>query len=251
MLGPDRVVAVGAGATALALALFAIAHEPLVALAASVVAGIAWIAVLSNLNVSAQVALPDWVRARGLSVFVTIFFGAMAIGSVIWGQLATMLGLRAALLISAAGAALAVPLTWRWKLQTAAGLDMTPSMHWPEPVVSSQIAYDRGPVMVTVEYRIDPTRTLAFVAAMNEVAAERRRDGAYDWGLFEDAGQPGRWLEYFLVESWLEHRRQHERVTKADADMQVRAQAFHVGETPPVVVHWLAPAHDGQEGNAP
>jgi hypothetical protein len=195
--------------------------------------------------------IPAVVGARGLSVFVTVFFGAITVGSVIWGQAATMLGLPSALLIAAAGAALAVPLTWRWKLQTGADLDMMPSMHWPEPVVSGEIANDRGPVMVTVEYRIDPTRTREFVAVMEELAGERRRDGAYGWGLFEDAGQPGRWLEYFLVESWLEHLRRHERVTEGGADVQARALALHVGETPPVVVHWLVVAEDGQAGHAP
>jgi MFS family permease len=239
LLGPDRLVAVGAGGTALALALFAVARAPLVALAAGTIAGLSWIAALSSLNVSAQVALPDWVRARGLAVFVTVFFGAMTAGSAVWGRAAAMLGLSPALLIAAAGAALAVPVTWRWKLQTGADIDLTPSMHWPEPVVSREIPHDRGPVLVTVEYRIEPKNRDAFLAAISEFGHERRRDGAFAWGIFEDAAEEGRFIETFMVESWIEHLRQHERVTDADRALQEVVQRLHAGGKP-AVAHLIA-----------
>jgi MFS family permease len=241
-LGADQLVAGGTALLALVLGTFAALPGVGLALLASGLAGAAWIAVLSSLNVSAQLALPAWVRARGLAVFLTVFFGAMSLGSLLWGQLAGLYGIPAALLLAAAGALVMIPLTWPQKLQQGAALDLAPSAHWPAPIVAQEeVAGERGPVMVTVEYRVEASQAAAFVAAMNEVAAERRRDGAYAWGLFEDAAAPGRWLEYFLVESWLEHLRQHERVTKADADLQARARAFHQGDAPPAVAHWLAP----------
>jgi Transmembrane secretion effector len=181
-----------------------------------------WIAAVSNLNVSAQFALPEWVRGRGLAIYVTVFSGAMTLGSAIWGQVATMTGLPNAHFIAAACTMLAVPLTWRWKLQTAAGIDLAPSMHWPAPVVSGEIDHDDGPVLVTVEYRVDPKNREAFLTGIEWLAAQRRRDGAYAWGVFEDAAERGRFLETFLVESWLEHLRQHERVTNADRVLQDR-----------------------------
>src|SRR6266436_5239661 len=187
-LGPDRLVAVGTLGTALAMILFAFARNPATALAGSVVAGASWIAVLASLNVSAQVALPDWVRGRGLAIYVTAFFGCLSLGSAIWGQVAGMVGLPAAHIIAALGALVAIPLTWRWKLQTGAGLDLTPSMHWPAPTVASEVEHDRGPVLVTIEYRIDPNDREPFLAALEKLARERRRDGAYAWGVFEDAG---------------------------------------------------------------
>ena len=129
-LGPDRLVAAGTIGTGLATALFGIARDPAAGLAASVIAGVCWIAVLASLNVSAQVALPEWVRGRGLAIFMTVFFGALTLGSVIWGQVAGMLGLPAAHFMAAAGALLAIPLTWRWKLQTGAEhrLDAIPAL---------------------------------------------------------------------------------------------------------------------------
>src|SRR6266567_1179604 len=184
-LGPDRLVAVGTLGTALAMVLFAFARDTPTALAGSVVAGASWIAVLASLNVSAQVALPDWVRGRGLAIFVTAFFGCLTLGSAIWGQVAGMLGLPAAHGMAAIGALVAIPLTWRWKLQTGAGLDLTPSMHWPAPIVASDIEHERGPILVTIEYRIDPKAREPFLAALEKLARERRRDGAYSWGVFE------------------------------------------------------------------
>ena len=238
-LGADRLVAAGTIGTALALLLYGLARQPAAALVASVVAGVCWIAVLATINVSAQVALPSWVRGRGLAIFVTVQFGAMTLGSALWGQLASALGLSVAHFIAMAGLLATVPLLWRWKLQTGEGLDLTPSMHWPVPVLAHDIEPDRGPVMITVEYRIAAADRTAFIAAIAELGSERRRDGAYDWNVFEDAAEDGRFVETFLVDSWLGHLRQHERVTNADRVLQSTVQRFHP-DGAPKVVHLIA-----------
>jgi MFS family permease len=231
-LGADTLVAAASLGTALATALFALAHHPAMAILASFIAGASWIAAVSSLNVSAQGALPEWVRGRGLAMYVTVMFGALTIGSAIWGQLAVVSGLPAALLLAAAGAAIAIPLTWRWKLQTGANVDFSPSMHWPDPVTTHAIEADRGPVLVTVEYRIDPKNRKAFLHALGQNSRERRRDGAYDWGIFEDPADDGRFIETFLTDSWLEHLRLHQRVTKADRISEQAVRRFQIGDGP-------------------
>ena len=247
MFGPDLIVAAGTVATAASLVLFGIARAQGVALAASLMAGISWIAVLANLNVSAQVALPDWVRGRGLALVVTAFFGAMTAGSAIWGEVAAVAGLPAALFVAAAGAVLAIPLARRWKLQTGAGIDLAASLHWPTPVVTYGISNDSGPVMVIVEYSLAAERNRdEFLAALERLSHERRRDGAYAWGVFEDTATKGRFVETFLVESWLEHLRQHERVTNADRVVQDRLHQLLAGA--PTVTHYVA-AEAGKRGN--
>ncbi len=243
-LGPDNLVAAATAGTALTLVLFATVPLREAAAAGSLLAGASWIAVLSNLNVSAQVALPEWVRARGLSLFMMVFFGSMTLGSLVWGQVAEALGIPAALLIAAGGAVVAIALTRRWKLQQGAAMDLSPSMHWPDPVVADGVDPDRGPVMVTIEYRIDPGDAVAFTEAAARLSHARRRDGAYAWGLFADMETPGRYLEYFLVDSWLEHLRQHERVTGEDQRLQEAVNGLHRGDAPPVVRHLLS-AEDG------
>jgi hypothetical protein len=194
--------------------------------------------VLANLNVSAQLALPEWVRSRGLAIYVTAFFGAMTIGSIIWGQVASVGGLPQAHFIAAAGVALAALATRRWRLQSGAGPDLTPSMQWPTPVVKENIEGDSGPVLVLVEYRIETKNRDAFLQTVAALSHERRRDGAYDWGIFEDVASPGRMVETFYVESWLEHLRQHERVTKADRELEQRLH--HLLIAPRTATHLIA-----------
>ena len=111
---------------------------------------------MTTLFVSAQVALPEWVRGRGLAIFLTVFFGAMTVGSAVWGKVASVEGLSTTLYIAAAGAAVGMILTLRWRLQGAAALDLTPSMHWRTPVFVHRVEDDEGPILLTVEYRIDP-----------------------------------------------------------------------------------------------
>ena len=231
-LGADRLVAAATFATSVATALFAAAREPITAILASLIAGASWIAAVSSLNVSAQVALPEWVRGRGLAVYVTVMFGSLTLGSALWGELAALAGLPAALLLAAAGAVIAIRLTWRWKLQTGANVDFSPSMHWPDPVTTHAIEPDRGPVLVTIEYRIDPKSREAFLHALGRYSRARRRDGAYDWGIFEDPADEGRFIETFMTDSWLEHLRQHQRVTKADRLMEQTVRRFQIGEGP-------------------
>jgi predicted MFS family arabinose efflux permease len=231
-LGADSLVAAASLGTALATALFALARTPATAIVASFIAGASWIAAVSSLNVSAQVALPEWVRGRGLAMYVTVMFGALTIGSAIWGQLAVVTGVPTSLLIAAAGAAIAIPLARRCKLQTGANVDFSPSMQWPDPVTTRAIEADRGPVLVTVEYRIDPKNRTAFLHAIGQNSHERRRDGAYDWGIFEDAAEEGRFIETFLTDSWLEHLRLHRRVTEADRISEQAVRRFQIGEGP-------------------
>ncbi len=201
--------------------------------------GIGWMSVNSTLNTAPQTSLPGWVRARALAVYLLVFQGAMAIGSVIWGEVASRYGLRFALFVAGLALFATALVTFRLRLGTP-GLDTTPSQHWPEPKIIVEPDPEHGPVLITVEYQVDPERGADFARAMKELERIRRRDGAIQWGLFEDAGAPGRFVETFLVESWGEHLRQHARVTVADRVLEDRANAFHKAAEPPNITHWLA-----------
>jgi MFS family permease/quinol monooxygenase YgiN len=207
---------------------------------AMVATGAAWIAVLSSLHVSAQTSVPAWVRARALSIYLVTFAAGTTGGSVLWGAVAARTSVAAALALAAAGALLAVAATWRRSLGGAEAADRTAPLAWPEPQTAVEVEPDRGPVLITVEYRVAPEDAAAFVAAMQELRRVRRRDGAMAWGLYEDAADPGRYVESFVVESWAEHLRQHHRATVADGELQARVRAFHRGAQPPRVSHLLA-----------
>ncbi len=231
-LGADRLLAAATIATAAATALFGIAHHTATAAAASVIAGASWIAGVSSLNVSAQVALPEWVRGRGLAIYVTVMFGSLTLGSAVWGEIASIAGLPLALYAAAAGAVAVIPLTWRWKLQTGVDVDFTPSMHWPAPVTERGIEPDRGPVLVLVEYHVGPEHREAFLNAIGSYARARRRDGVYDWGVYEDSAQVGRFIETFMTDSWIEHLRLHQRVSHADRIAEQAVRKFQIGGAP-------------------
>jgi MFS family permease len=204
------------------------------------VGGGAWIALMSSYNAAAQAAAPAWVRARALAVYLLVFQGGMAAGSALWGAMAGRTGIPIALLVSGAGLVLGLLAANRYRLAGGASLDLTPSLHWPQPAVTIEPAAEYGPVLVTVEYRIDRVHAGDFVQAMQEVRLERLRDGALRWELFHDPADLSRYVETFLVESWVEHLRQHERVTLADREAEARARALHRGPTPVAVAHLIA-----------
>jgi hypothetical protein len=139
-LGADGLGQAGALGSAVATILFALSHEPALAIAASLVAGATWITTVSSLNVSAQVAVPEWVRGRGLAVYITVMAGALSVGNALWHEAASSIGVAPALLASAAGGGLSVALLRRWRLQTGKGVDLTPAMSWPSPAAASDIA---------------------------------------------------------------------------------------------------------------
>ena len=128
----------------------------------------------------------------------------------------------------------------RWRLPAQEDEDYGPSLHWPLPTTAGSIADDRGPVMVTVEYRIDPARSAAFAEALERRGHVRRRDGALFWEHFADSADPARHIEVFIAESWMEHLRQHERVTVADRALEDELRTFQLGEAAPIVTHLIS-----------
>lgn len=204
--------------------------------------GMAWMAVNSTLNTVAQTALPAWVRARALGVYLLVFQGAMALGSVIWGEVASRAGLRTTLVLAGIALIAGAALTSRIRFVKAKETDTAPSQHWQEPQIEVSPDPEHGPVLVTVEYFIDHDDVAQFSTAMKPVERIRRRDGAIQWGLFQDAAIPDRFIESFMVESWAEHLRQHERATMRDRALEENAARFHRGKDIPRVTHWIAAA---------
>jgi MFS family permease len=238
-LNTDGLVLAAAAIAAVVMAALSFAPPQWAAVLLLLLLGVGWIVALTTFNGVAQAILPNWVRGRGLAIYLMVFNGAMAAGSLGWGLLAQEIGVPATLLAGAAGLLVAGLVLHRMRLpQGEANLD--PSNHWPEPLLDAPVEHDRGPVMVQIEYRIRVQDRPAFLQALKAVAQERRRDGAYAWGIAEHTSDPERVQEWFLVESWAEHLRQHQRVSQADADLQGEAQRFHIGPEKPVVHHFLA-----------
>jgi MFS family permease len=218
----------------------ALIHNLVALILVLMAAGVGWLTVNSFLNVSAQTTTPAWVQARALGVYLLVSQGGLAGGSAAWGLVAERYGEQTALLAAAALLLLGAAAALRWPLRTGEHLDLRPSQHWPEPELALDLAASDGPVLVTVEYRVALANQAAFYQAMAAVEIIRRRDGARRWRLFRDAADPERLLETFLVASWAEHLRQHERVTIADRDLEEHALAFQQPGITPIVSHFIA-----------
>jgi len=233
--GRDRSVTAGALLHAAAAGGAALAPNLWLMLPCMFVAGGAVILTANSITVAAQLMLPDWVRARGMALYQMALMGGGAAGAAIWGHVAVGLQVRGTVLASAGFGVLMVLLTHRLSLERGNPDENLPAQVSPQPQPAIEIDGHDGPVMVTVEYQIDPARAVEFAEVMQLTRRARLRQGALSWGLFRDAAAPGRYIEYFVDETWWEHQRRLERFTAGDAGLRERRLSFHVGAQPPVV----------------
>jgi MFS family permease len=202
--------------------------------------GAAWIVFLSLYNVAILNLSPDWVRARVAGVWMMVFQGAVAGGSATWGALAAQVDAHHALLWAGAGT-LATAAIGVFVRSPDLVVDVTPWNNWRVPTFPASAATDPeqiGPALVTVEYDVDPERAPAFIKAMHRYGRIRRRDGAYEWGIFRDLEREDRYLEVFLVHSWAEHIRQHARSIQSDRLVEERVRSHVRGQ--PTVRHLVS-----------
>ena len=205
-------------------------HAMVVLAATMLVAGAAWIVFISLVSAMMQSLAPDWVRARVLAVFMLVFQGGLAAGSALWGAVAARAGIQHALLWAGLGIIATTALGLVAKLPDAT-TDVSPWNHWRMPAIVEDVRpeFDEGPVLVTVEYRVNRDRTREFLQAIHEYGRVRRRDGASRWGVYRDLEEADRYVETFIVSSWAEHLRQHERVTTADREVEDRLRTYVTG----------------------
>ena len=240
LISRERLLRDGSLLQAAAMVTVGFAPGVWVAVPAMFVAGVAWISVVNTLTVYSQLALPDWVRARGMAMYMMVMMGASAAAAALWGQSAALIEVRWTFVAAATVGLAALWLKRRLMYWPEAEEDLTPARLLKEPTPAFEIAHGRGPVMVTVQFQIDPARTQEFLAVMQESRINRLQKGALSWGLFQDTERPGRFVEYFLDESWADHLRRFERFTAADAELRARRNAFHLGQDPPQVTRYVA-----------
>jgi len=231
---------VSAGVVILGLVIVAIGglHRLSTLAAVMLIGGAAWVIFISLINALVQNLAPDWVRARVLAIFILVYQGSYAFGTAVWGAVAQRASVRTALVYAgiATIATIAVAVFARLPDSTA---DLSPWNHWRMPVVIEDVGVDlaQGPVLVTIDYVVVPKRSAEFLEAMHAYSRTRRRDGAYLWGIFRDTEVADHYLEIFLVNSWAEHLRQHDRQTQADRELEQRLYSYVAGA--PTVRHLI------------
>ena len=235
----DQVAGTGAVITGLAIGGLALSPYVWLAAASMFVAGATWILVANSVTIAAQLALPDWVRARGMAIYQMAIMGMTALGAYIWGKLASLTSVPTSMAVAGASMVIISLLIRRGRtLELTA--DLTPTHPFDEPVPQLPIELSDGPIMVTIEYLVDPTRRAEFEAIMAESRSARMRAGAVSWGLFEDVERPARFVEYFACDTWADYLRRFDRFTAADEELHQRRHAFHIAESPPRISRFVA-----------
>ena len=220
-------------------------HVSVLAALALVVGGVAWVLVLSTLNSQYQSTLPGWAKARGMSYYLVIFQGGGALGSAGFGVLAQHVGLTGALLAAAIGLALVAVAGVRLPFKTISPHELLAAGDWPDPQLVGA-AEPSGPVLVTLEYRPRPGLEQDLLAALYAARHARHRTGAVSWRVWRDAADPAHVLEQFVVGSWDEHLRQHERASRRDQQRREEIEGMTDPSRPTTVTHWLAPSGPGR-----
>jgi hypothetical protein len=236
----DKLIFSGAVVFSISMMTLALSQNFYFSCIASFFVGIEWIVVISSLNAVVQEMVPSWVRARAMAVYLMMFYGGMACGSVIWGWIAMHHGITTAIMIAAIGVLVTNIFTYFLALDGNINYDHTPSMDLPAPYAQRALSHDEGPVMITVEYHVDPENVKGFTQAIEELKHTRVREGAFFWTLFNDVEDPKRFLECFMVESWLEHLRFHERVSVSDRKIQAKVNTFLIAQKRPHTTHFVA-----------
>ncbi len=237
LLPLQTLLLTGTAVQAASAVVVAFAPNIFTAVPAMVCAGAAWITVANSLTVSAQMALPDWVRARGMSIYQMALMGSTATGAALWGQVATWTSIHDSLAIAAVSSVVLMALAQRLVVDRGIEEDLTPSRVFKVP--QAEAPPQSGRIQVNIEYRIDPARADEFMVLMQESRRSRMRQGALDWQVLRDLYDPARYVEQITDESWTEHLRRFDRVTADDVKLRDRKLAFHTGGEPPLVTRLL------------
>jgi MFS family permease len=236
-LAPRTLYALSCVMVAGAAGLLAVTHVVALAVVALIVAGGAWILGLGLLGAAYQGQLPRWVKARGLSYYLVAFQGANGIGALVLGGVAQASSVETALLVLGIALVIAVPVTWL--LPMSAAVPDAPLSDEPLPLPEVE-SVEEGPVAIAVTYRLAPGQADAFLAQAADLRRARRRTGAIHWHLHRGIEDPDRFEEQFIVGSWEEHERQHDRVRGHEREILDRIDALLAPGETRTARHFLA-----------
>ncbi|QDK32267.1 MFS transporter [Sphingomonas sp. IC081] len=219
-----RLFAIGTGA---ALAVIGFSHEAMLTCAAFLVVGACNILTIAMINVTVQLSAPRWVTARALSLFSSAITAGIGIGAWVWGQVAQQTGVGHALLVSgmAVGATALLGLVLPIAREGASGTSEIPLGN--EPEVGMALTLRSGPVVIEVDYDVDPAHARDFYAAMMKMQSMRKRNGGFAWSIARDIADPALWTERYHCPTWGDYLRLRDRFTEADLAVQAAADAFH------------------------
>ena len=239
--GLEHIVGWGCVVFAAVMLIAALSHWAPMVYVALLFGGGAWMAVMSTFNTATQTSVPPWVRARALAMHTVCALGSFAIGSALWGALSGIFGLSSALIGAALMMGAGLLLIKPFPLRMGGATEVTQSTTaWEELFIAHEPAPGAGPVAVEFAYRIDPLQAPAFLDALTQMRAPRRRDGATFWRVYRDLSDPSRYCERFIVSSWADYLHQRARATLADQELEAQVRTFVLSGEAVTVSHYIA-----------
>lgn len=215
-------------------------HDLWLASLLMMVCGAAWISVANSLTTSAQLTLPGWVRARGMSIYQMSLMGGSAAGAAVWGKLADEFGVVASIVMSSIFGFIVLLLIRKYRIDNHPVEDFTPVCPIERPHPPADIDLNAGPVMISIEYHVHKDKTEEFKMLMAKSRKSRLRQGALSWSLFKDAEHSTKFIEYFVFESWVDYLRRFDRFTAEDLKMQEERHRHHIDVHPPKITRRVA-----------
>jgi MFS family permease len=205
--------------------------------------GAAYITIFSELYTIGMKSAPKWIGARVLAVYLLILNGGLAVGSVIWGMIANTIGIPITLSVASLTLAATIVTRKRYSTTVLDDLDFTPagSDHWSlPPQLSIDPSNSGGQALITIDYKIDPKLSEEFEENLFELGTILKSEGMSYWELFQNPADKGHYLEIRIADTWTDHMRQHERVTKNVKLMEDRIRALLKDCPQPIVSHYIA-----------
>ena len=223
---PEQAVSLFTATTGVATLVIGLSHSVILTAAAMAVAGAAWMMVMTMLNVGVQLSAPRWVTARALSLFQSALTGGSAVGAWMWGGLGAAHGVGVALAVSGVALILSPLIGLILPMPHAADAGVELFEIEQEPDVALALTLKSGPVVLEVDYTVDAADARGFYEAMQKLQRVRQRNGAFEWSLSRDIGDPEVWTERYLCPTWGDYLRVRSRFTHADSALQAEARAF-------------------------
>jgi predicted MFS family arabinose efflux permease len=206
------------------------------------IGGAAYITILSKFYTIGIKSAPKWIGARVLAVYLLVLNGGLVIGSVIWGTVANVFGIPITLLVASLALGASIIAKKRYSSTLLDDLDFTPaSDHWSLPPQSSVgPLQNENQALITIEYnKIDSKLSDEFERTIHELGRLLRSEGMAYWELFQDPSDISHYIEIRIADTWTDHIRQHEYVTKNVQVMEDRIRALIKDCPQPIISHYI------------
>jgi len=203
--------------------------------------GVAYITILSKFYTLGMKSAPKWIGARVLAVYLLILNGGLAVGSVTWGTIANTFGIPITLSVASLALGATIIARRRFTITLLDDLDFTPaSDHWSlPPELSVDLPQNDSQALITIDYKIDPKLSDEFERSVLELGRILKSEGMAYWELFQDPADIGHYIEIRIADTWTDHMRQHERVTKNIQVMEDRIRVLIKDGPQPIISHYM------------